>query len=412
VTPGVWRTTDQDARDHLALPVLDLDDVLHRDLDLVDLLLDLERRLALLDVGLHLALEAGVGVDDVPLAREGAQLGAERLVRVLVLVGLVVGVRLDGVGRGVGCLGELRLVLVAVHVGAVVGADLVGGLGLPLGDLLRDGVVDHLGGGLGLGRLVQVESVVHDGIRLRVVDVDVVQVGVVLVGGGVVDDVDGEVLGGLHRALLGGQDVALLRFVVLGRLLGGRRPIGVVDISFSHVNSLPFRPLPDLRPPVPCTGEPGRSGSGAGHSEDVGRDPHEQHVQAVDDRHHHDDEPQHHRRVLQQLLARRGDDLAELGEDLTDEQGDASEDVRLLLARRRRSLSGDDLALRLVLNHRCHLITFREPTRVGRTLHVNAGCCVRPEPCHRCCADAQGGQESNLQPAVLETAALPIELPP
>ena len=77
---------DPDARDHLALTVLDLDDVLHRDLDLVDVLFDLERRLALLDVGLHLALEARVGVDDVPLAGQRAQFGAERLVRVLVLV--------------------------------------------------------------------------------------------------------------------------------------------------------------------------------------------------------------------------------------------------------------------------------------------------------------------------------------
>ena len=116
---------DPDARDHLALTVLDLDDVLHRDLDLVDVLLDLERRLALLDVGLHLALEAGVGVDDVPLAGQRAQLGAERLVGVLVLVVVVVASASD-------------VVLVAVHVGAVVGSHLVGGIGRVLRRLLGD----------------------------------------------------------------------------------------------------------------------------------------------------------------------------------------------------------------------------------------------------------------------------------
>ena len=39
-------------------------------------------------------------------------------------------------------------------------------------------------------------------------------------------------LGGLDGALFLSQDVALLGFVVLGGLLCGRRPIGVVDISF------------------------------------------------------------------------------------------------------------------------------------------------------------------------------------
>jgi hypothetical protein len=31
---------------------------------------------------------------------------------------------------------------------------------------------------------------------------------------------------------------------------------------------------------------------------------------------------------------------------------------------------------------------------------------------HSCCDSWQGGQDSNLQPTVLETATLPIELPP
>src|SRR5690606_13525800 len=34
------------------------------------------------------------------------------------------------------------------------------------------------------------------------------------------------------------------------------------------------------------------------------------------------------------------------------------------------------------------------------------------DPAHSRAPDSQGGQDSNLQPAVLETAALPIEPPP
>ena len=212
---------DPDARDHLALPVLDLDDVLHGDLDLVDLLLDLERRLALLDVGLHLALEAGVGVDDVPLARERAKLGAEGLVGVLVLVVADESVLEDG------------RIGVAVDIGTVVRLDVVGVGGGALGHLFGDGVVEHLGGGLGLGCFVQVQCVVHDGVRLGVVDVDVFQVGEVLFVG-VIHDVQREVLGRLDRVLLGGEHVALLGLVILRGLLCCGRPVGVVDISFRH----------------------------------------------------------------------------------------------------------------------------------------------------------------------------------
>jgi hypothetical protein len=51
--------------------------------------------------------------------------------------------------------------------------------------------------------------------------------------------VDGEVLGGRRRQLLGGEDVALLGLVVLAGLLGGGRPVGVVGVLLRHVSSLP-----------------------------------------------------------------------------------------------------------------------------------------------------------------------------
>ena len=73
---------DANAVDQLALAVLDLDDILHRDLDLEDVVLHGHRHPTVLDVLLHALLEPGVGVDDVPLAELGAQLLAECVVRV------------------------------------------------------------------------------------------------------------------------------------------------------------------------------------------------------------------------------------------------------------------------------------------------------------------------------------------
>ena len=105
----------------------------------------------------------------------------------------------DDGGRGIHLgdevLVENRLVLVAVDVGAVVGRHVVGVLGGVLGVLLGERVGEHLGSSLGLVGLVDVQSVVHDRVRLRVVDVDVVQVVDVVLVFVLVDDVDGEVLG-------------------------------------------------------------------------------------------------------------------------------------------------------------------------------------------------------------------------
>src|SRR6266496_570464 len=75
------------ALDLLALAVLDLDDVDGRHLDLEDVLLHVQALDAALQVGLHLVLVAGVGVHHVPVAERRAQLAAQRLDRILVLVG-------------------------------------------------------------------------------------------------------------------------------------------------------------------------------------------------------------------------------------------------------------------------------------------------------------------------------------
>ena len=70
------------ALDHLALAVLDLRDLLGGDHDLVDVVLHVEGDDAVLEVGLHPVLHAGVGVHDEPVAGLGPQLAAELLERV------------------------------------------------------------------------------------------------------------------------------------------------------------------------------------------------------------------------------------------------------------------------------------------------------------------------------------------
>ncbi len=117
-------------------------------------------------------------------------------------------------------------------------------------------------------------------------------------------------------------------------------------------------------------------------------------VQAVHDRHHDDDEHQHDAGVAEQLAPGRGDDLPQLGEDLTDEESDPCERAApfcaLPLGTRDEVLAG------LVDNLACHSLTTVSADSIPR----------------RMSGDSQGGQDSNLQPAVLETAALPIEPPP
>ena len=101
---------------------------------------------------------------------------------------------------------------------------------------------------------------------------------------------------------------------------------------------------------------------------------------------------EHDARVAEQFAPGRGDDLLQLVDDLADEQRDSREGAApfgaLPLGTRDEVLAGlvDHLAC-----HSHHLST------------VNSALT---------CRESQGGQDLNLQPAVLETAALPIEPPP
>ena len=76
------------AADVLALAGFDLRDLLHRDLDLEDVVLHVQGLTAGFEVGLDPVLVAGVGVHDVPVARRHAHLLAERLDRIDVLAQL------------------------------------------------------------------------------------------------------------------------------------------------------------------------------------------------------------------------------------------------------------------------------------------------------------------------------------
>ena len=71
-----------DPADQLALAVLDLGDLFHRDLDLEDVVLHVQGGDAGLEVGLHAVLVARVGVDDVPVAELAGEVVLERLDRV------------------------------------------------------------------------------------------------------------------------------------------------------------------------------------------------------------------------------------------------------------------------------------------------------------------------------------------
>ena len=112
-------------------------------------------------------------------------------------------------------------------------------------------------------------------------------------------------------------------------------------------------------------------------------------VETVDQRHHDADEYEHDAGVAKKLAASRCDDLAQLDEHLADEQRDASKRATPLGALLSRV--GDDVLTGLVDHFACHThnLSSTSSTEV-----------------------LQGGQDLNLQPAVLETAALPIEPPP
>jgi hypothetical protein len=183
---------DTHAVDELALAVLDLNDILHRHLDLEDVVLHGHGYPTVFDVLLDALFEAGVGVNDVPLARLGAQLRAECLVRVS---------------------GSRFLVVVVAQLGSVVRGD-VGNLG---GFFLRLDVGFVIGcgdRGIGLVQRVDLECVIDDRVSLGVDScVEVVQKPGEIALGLVVNDVNGLVLCGVDGLHIGAQGVSLLRFV-------------------------------------------------------------------------------------------------------------------------------------------------------------------------------------------------------
>jgi hypothetical protein len=117
-------------------------------------------------------------------------------------------------------------------------------------------------------------------------------------------------------------------------------------------------------------------------------------VETVNQRHHDADENEHDAGVAKEFATSRCDDLAQLDEYLADEQRDACKwatPLGALLSR-----VGDDVLAGFVDHFACHT-------------HNLSSAPIR----RHCFSKAlQGGQDLNLQPAVLETAALPIEPPP
>src|SRR5690606_4249756 len=139
----------------------------------------------------------------------------------------------------------------------------------------------------------------------------------------------------------------------------------------------------------------------ASSAEDPARQHAEGVVQGDHEDHDHDQEDQDHGRVGHELGARGRDDLLELAHDLAHEQCDAGEDVAAALAR----------TLRGALDHlgvaHCYPTPVARRARAARTGFqgpLTWARCARP----RWGSRWQGRQDSNLQPAVLETAALPI----
>ena len=128
----------------------------------------------------------------------------------------------------------------------------------------------------------------------------------------------------------------------------------------------------------------------AGRSEDKQNDGREYAVECRNNGHHDHHEDQDNARVAEEFLAGRRDYLAEFRQNLLDEQAHPSERTAFGVAGDLRVR--DDFLTGFVDNFSGHLSHLSWAD--GNT------------------TDLQGGQDSNLQPAVLETAALPIEPPP
>jgi hypothetical protein len=129
-------------------------------------------------------------------------------------------------------------------------------------------------------------------------------------------------------------------------------------------------------------------------TEDPGHSPTEEEVQNGYKRHHDEDENQHHEGVINKFFPGGSDDLAQLIENLAQEENQPSPGASARFAFALSFL--DDVSCGVITSIFSHDIPCF-PTSV--LLHCGA-------------MKSQGGQDSNLQPAVLETAALPIEPPP
>ena len=192
----------------------------------------------------------------------------------------------------------------------------------------------------------------------------------------VIDHMDGAALGVLVGGFVDAQHVVLQQVVGLGRLLGSRRQIHVAALVFSHS----------------CYFHSNVYWVMGAVAEDPGDEPAEAVVEPVDQRHHDDDEDEHHTRVAEQFTPGRRDDLLQLVDDLSKKECDPREGSAPLGAL---PLGARDEVLTGILDHlACH------------SQHLSTGNAAI------CCGVSQGGQDLNLQPAVLETAALPIEPPP
>ena len=112
----------------------------------------------------------------------------------------------------------------------------------------------------------------------------------------------------------------------------------------------------------------------------------------------------HDARVGDQLAAGRPDDLAQLGDDLAEEQRRSGPSSRrpLALGRRRRRRSG--VARRRGLAH--------SSSHLSVAARRSTGAAVGPRATRSVATCSQGRRDSNPQPPVLETGALPIELLP
>ena len=352
---------DPDALDDLALRVLDLHDLLHGDLHLVDEVLHVEALAAVLEVRLHAVLVARVGVDDVPVAQLAAQLRLERGDRVLVDVGLVLGRR-----------PRPRLGLVGSTSSAWTGSS---------------------SSAVSVASSATASSTAPSAADASTASTD---------------------------AMASSSSAS-------APVVGSCDSCDTCEPAFSSV----------------CARRTGAVGARPGRgdcrvrwrtrrssaSEDPERELADAQVDHGDEGHDHRDEHEHDARVGDQLRPRGPDDLLQLRDDLADEERDAGEQP----ATRRRALpaalacdgraaepSASDAAAGAVsLTSGPYVSSWSsaEPVRnpdgrTGRRVAPDRPAVLLATRAHRANpADqtrAQGRQDSNLQPAVLETAALPI----